>query len=280
MDDDLPPELAQGLFARPGSYEAVLRYSSEPGVLEMDTIPRARGASLKVLDVSGETLRPGWTSQDFLFNTWPIIPPGDAIAYRNLIRERSGQVEALTEEPTELGLFDRTPNINPVAHFYYTQGAFRYGDHVAKLCLAPVSAEQREAGNREVNSEDGPGVLSALTREYYATNAARYELRAQLCIDIAAMPVEDAAVPWDEQVSPYRRVAILEIPRQESFSPARRVYAERVMSYRPWYGLVAHRPLGSINRLRRDLYSTLGAWRHDTHATPEHDPTSLSEIPD
>ena len=106
---------------------------------ETDTIPRARGASLKVLDVPGETLRPGWTSQDFLFNTWPIIPPGDAIAYHNLIHERSGEVEALTEEPTELGLFDRTPNINPVAHFYFTQGAFRFGDHVAKLCLAPVT---------------------------------------------------------------------------------------------------------------------------------------------
>jgi hypothetical protein len=34
VDDDLPPELAQGLFARPGSYEAVLRCFSEPGVLE------------------------------------------------------------------------------------------------------------------------------------------------------------------------------------------------------------------------------------------------------
>jgi hypothetical protein len=141
-----------------------------------------------VLNVPGETLRPGWTSQDFLFNTWPIISPGDAIAYRNLIRERSGQVEAVTEEPTALGLFDRTPNISPVAHFYYTQGAFRYGDHVAKLCLAPVSAEPGEAANREVTSEDGPGVLSALTRDYYATNAARYELTGSDVITHSAHP--------------------------------------------------------------------------------------------
>ena len=69
----------------------MLRYSSEPGAIETDTVARARGASLKVLDVAREKLREGWTSQDFLFNTWPIIPPGDAIAYRNLIRERSGR---------------------------------------------------------------------------------------------------------------------------------------------------------------------------------------------
>jgi hypothetical protein len=164
VGDDLPPELAQGLFAQPGTYEVVLRYSSEPGAIETDTVPRARGASLKVLDVPGEKLRPGWTSQDFLFNTWPIIPPGDANAYHQLIHERSGELEALRESPDEVGLFDRTPNINPVAHFYFTQGAFRFGDHVAKLCLAPVTPEQHEAGKREVTPTDPPGVLSELAR--------------------------------------------------------------------------------------------------------------------
>lgn len=49
VGDDLPPERAQGLFAQPGTYEIVLRYSSEPGTIETDTVPRARGASLKVL---------------------------------------------------------------------------------------------------------------------------------------------------------------------------------------------------------------------------------------
>jgi hypothetical protein len=81
-----------------------------------------------------------------------------------------------------------------------------------------------------VTSQDGPGVLSELTREYYASNAARYELRAQLCTDIDAMPIEDPSIPWDEQVSPYRPVATIEIPAQDSFSPDRRVYAGRVMS--------------------------------------------------
>jgi len=52
------------------------------------------------------------------------------------------------------------------------------------------------------------------------------------------------------------------------------------MSWRPWYGLVAHGPLGSINRLRQSLYQQLGEWRHRTHATEEHDPTRLEEVPD
>jgi len=52
------------------------------------------------------------------------------------------------------------------------------------------------------------------------------------------------------------------------------------MSWRPWYGLVAHGPLGSINRLRQSLYQQLGECRHRTHATEEHDPTRLAEVPD
>ena len=131
-----------------------------------------------------------------------------------------------------------------------------------------------------MTTADPPGILSELAREYHAAHPARYELRVRLCADPDSMPIEDASVPWDEQVSPYRRVATIEIPVQESFSPERRVYSERVMSWRPWYELVAHRPLGSINRLRRSLYQQLGEWRHRTHATEEHDPTRLEEVPD
>lgn len=68
--------------------------------------------------------------------------------------------------------------------------------------------------------------------------------------------------------------------RQESFSPARRVYAEDVMSWRPWFGLTAHRPLGSLNRLRRPAYEALGAWRHEVNAVEERDPVSLADVPD
>ena len=230
VTDDLPPELAQGLFARPGTYEIVLRYSSEPGAIETDTVPRARGASLKVLDVPGGS-----------------CPRVGRARTSSSTPGRSGDVEALRE---------------------------------SQLCLAPVAPEQHEAGKREVTPTDPPGVLSDLAREYHAAHPARYELRVQLCTDLDAMPIEDASIPWDQEISPYRPVATIDIPPQESFSPERRVYAERVMSWRPWNGLGPHRPLGSINRLRHRLYQQLGEWRHQTHATAEHNPVRLEEVPD
>lgn len=57
--------------------------------------------------------------------------------------------------PKEL-LFDSTPNISPVAHTYYSQGALRYGDHVAKFSLAPTSEAQLALVDRKVAATTHP----------------------------------------------------------------------------------------------------------------------------
>ena len=284
----LPSELAQGLFAAPATYEAVVRYASEPGAVEPDTVQRARGLALKVLDVPGDKLRDGWTSQDFLFNTWSTIPQGDAATYLNAIRARDEHFDhylattaaTLAGHPSpQESQFDRTPNHHPVGYRYYSQGAFRHGDFFGKYALVPVSEAAVAAADREVDRHDPPGILRDLVREFYADQGATYALQVQLCTDQKRMPVEDASEPWDEEVSPYRTVATLTLPVQESFSPARRTYAEDVLSWRPWYGLVAHRPLGSINRVRDRVYAELGAYRHAQNARAEENPTSLAQVP-
>ncbi|HEY0240353.1 MAG TPA: catalase family protein [Friedmanniella sp.] len=288
VEAGLPPELAQGLFAKPGSYEVVVRYASEPGAVEPDTVQRARGLALKILDVPGEKLREGWTSQDFLFNTWSTIPQGDAATYLNAIKARDEHFDhylattaaTLAGHPSpQESQFDRTPNHHPVGYSYYTQGAFRHGDLVAKYAFVPVSEAAVASADRKVTKSDPPGVLRDLVREFYAEQGATYALQVQLCTDLKKMPVEDASKAWDEDQSPYRTVAVVTLPAQESFSPARRTYAEDVLSWRPWYSLAAHRPLGSINRVRNRVYAELGAFRHEQNARPEENPTSLAQVP-
>lgn len=84
VHDGLPPELAQGLFAKPGEYEAVGRISTNPGDILDDAIGLPRGFALKVIGVEGERLpgSEGDTTQDFVMANAPAFtaPTADAFA--------------------------------------------------------------------------------------------------------------------------------------------------------------------------------------------------------
>lgn len=83
VDGNLPPELAQGLFANPGTYPAALRISTNPGDILDDNVVLPRGIALKVERVSGERL-PGakGDGQDFLMVNGPVfaVPTPDKFA--------------------------------------------------------------------------------------------------------------------------------------------------------------------------------------------------------
>jgi len=67
VSGNLPPELAQGLFARPGQHKVFLRVSTNAGDILQDAISLPRGLALKVLDVQGERLPEAeGTTQDFI----------------------------------------------------------------------------------------------------------------------------------------------------------------------------------------------------------------------
>jgi len=75
------------------------------------------------------------------------------------------------------------------------------------------------------------------------------------------MPVEDAAVRWDETESPFVTVARLHIPRQTFRTPERDALGE-TLSFSPGHAKPAHTPLGGINRARVAIYQQLSAFRH------------------
>lgn len=70
VEDGLPFQLAQGLFAQPGRYEVLVRMAQAPGELLDDSkLSTDRGMSVKVLGVKGPKLD-GHTAdtQDFVFD--------------------------------------------------------------------------------------------------------------------------------------------------------------------------------------------------------------------
>ena len=302
VHDGLPPELAQGIFAAARTYPIVARLSSAPGDIHSDKIPAPRGFAIKVLGVDGERLSPdlGGANQDFLMVNFPALAFGTIPKYKVML----SLLEANAHAPDTfqrlvagtahgarelLEAFGGTPgatlqglardNHHPLGETYHTQAAIRFGEYVAKLALRPTSD-----GVRALTGQDVPDVEYATMRDavaaHFADAGAEYELTAQLCVDLDRMPVEDASVTWPEDLSPHRPIATLRFAPQATSSPARLVHGDDVLSFNPWNGVAAHRPLGGIMRIRRAAYERSAAFRHTMNARPRIEPSRLDDIPD
>ncbi|HVJ88914.1 MAG TPA: hypothetical protein VM580_03860, partial [Labilithrix sp.] len=81
------------------------------------------------------------------------------------------------------------------------------------------------------------------------------------------MPIDDAAVLWDERVSPFVRVATLHIPSQ-TFRAKERDELGESLAFSPGNTLAEHAPLGGLNRARTIIYKALSDFRHDRDNRP------------
>ncbi|MBD3885564.1 catalase family protein [Phormidium tenue FACHB-886] len=302
--DNLPAPLAQGLFGEPRTYPVMIRFSTAPGDIMPDGMSSFRGLAIKVIGVEGPKLfstEPDALTQDFLMINRPVFPAGNVARYLNeqLLQEKVvvnapeeaqqllttalRTVNAVTEKvgidlyPTALGI--TLPETHILGETYYTTAALRHGDYIAKLRAVPVSDTLQPLVGKTVKTDD-PSVLRDLIVEFFAQQAAEYELQAQLCTDLKTMPIEDASIEWSEQESPYQAIAKITIPVQEAFSPARRVYVDEVLSFNAWHCIAAHRPLGSIQRVRKQVYEASSRYRHEMNQQPQIEPRSIQEMPD
>ena len=78
-----------------------------------------------------------------------------------------------------------------------------------------------------------------------------------------SMPIEDASVIWDEEVSPFHIVATITIENQDFDNPESLAHCES-SSFNPWQSLPAHEPLGRMNQVRLLVYAKAAELRH-TH---------------
>lgn len=66
---------------------------------------------------------------------------------------------------------------------------------------------------------------------------------------------------------------------QDSFSNDRRIIWDDKMKVNVWYVLEAHRPLGSVYRLRKTSYEMSKGKREESNATEIVDVHSVDQIP-
>ncbi|WP_299843198.1 catalase family protein [uncultured Jannaschia sp.] len=299
--DDMPPELAQGLFAHPGAYSALIRISTNPGDILDDSVSVPRGLALKVLDVEGPRLAGvEGSTQDFVMVNAPAFAAPDAESFLGnlkllakttdraewakkalsaVLRGAESAVEAAGGESAALKTLGGAPNVHPLGETYYTQTPYRYGEWIAKLSLAPVSDSLTRHTGQTVSTSGRSDALREEVDAAMQEGEAVWEFRVQLCRDLETMPVEDASAVWDEAASPYLPVARLRAGAQTGWSQARADVIDERMRFSPWTGLEAHRPLGSVNRARKPTYEMSATYRAQVNGCPVHEPLQAT-LPD
>lgn len=87
------------------------------------------------------------------------------------------------------------------------------------------------------------------------------------------MPIEDASKEWCETESPFQKVATIRILQQNFDTPQQNEFGE-YLCFTPWHSLPEHRPLGSINRGRKLVYSLISTFRCQKNQVQKKEPTS------
>ena len=298
---DLREELRQGLFAKPASYGAVMRFSSEPGDVLSDHISTPRGLAIKVVGVEGEMLpnHADQVTQDFILNNASTFAANvdDFLRAIRLRAKHADDSEALkqavssaaqtAEEALELvgqksallKGFGHPPT-HPLGETYHTAAPLRFGDYFGKMRLVALSDNLNALQGKHVDHPHSWNCLKDSVVSFFQKETAVWELRVQLCTDQTKMPVEDASVEWDERLSPPLALARITAQPQNAYSDARRLWVDEQLSFTPWHSLAAHRPLGNIMRARFKAYQASSQFRHTAEGRPTVEPRSIEELPD
>lgn len=275
--DGLPDELRHGVFAKPGTYQALVRFSAGNVEVQEDTIPQAAGMAVKLLGVDGPKLlqrEADAQTQDFIMINAPVFFVSNLKDYVGIHEalDAGRLLEFLQERPRllEAIMIVRGQRINnPVQVRYWSMTPYLLGERAVKFSAKPLSRTANEPP-----SELGPDFKRDSMIEQVGSEDIYYEFEVQLQADPQSMPVEDPVVQWDEAVSPFQRVALIRIPRQDITAEEWVEFGEN-LSFTPWHSLAEHRPLGSNNRARLDIYEAISNFRHEMNGVRTQEPTSI-----
>jgi len=294
VDRDLPPELAQGLFSRPTKHKALLRLSTNAGDILPDAVSLPRGIAIKIFNAVGERL-PGseGNAQDFVMVNGTVFQAKTADKFlgslkllakttdrmegtkkvlSSVLQGVRGALETVGIESAAVNALGGAPNVEPLGETYYSVTPFRYGDHIAKFSLKPIAPAMTALTGKTIAIDGRENAIREEVQREMRGIDAEWEFRVQLCRNLDAQPVEDPTVEWDEAEAPFQRVGILRAAAQDSWSPDQVRQIDEETRFSVWTGIAAHRPLGNINRARRDPYRHSADFRARVNGCPYHEP--------
>jgi len=281
VHDNLPTHLRHGIYARPQTFPAWVRFSG-PGPYITPDIDDVgfMSISIKLMGVPGPKLmdEEKFTLDMFGVSTATFVTP-DTGANAQLQKEslknasifyfvnlhRSHILDLIMQ-----GLFIKTQS-SPFEAPYFSCVPYLLGEGQAmQYSVWPKSKRRTPIPRLPLRPPDDylrDAMVATLARE-----DVELDIRLQVQTDPYLMPIENNAVLWPERLSPRISAATLRIPRQKFDSPAQMEFAKR-LSYNPWHSIAEHRPLGNQSRARQRMYYELSKLRHTMNAVPHYEPT-------
>lgn len=291
VEEDIPENMKIGVFKESKTYPIWIRFSNgrsardpKTGDFVPDTVGDVRGMAIKLMNVTGEMVldapdRKG--EQDFVLMNNPTFFIRDVQGYINFfpvsraIQEgkiifKPGEVPQV---PTELQAkfqavayaFPMLQKISaklttsPLEITYWSATSYKLDNQAIKFSVVPHP--YGESFNPE-NAADKSNYLREAMTKHLASKDAYFDFRIQLQTDAVKMPVEDPTVEWDEQKSPYVKIATIKIPAQD-FNTEECKRLDEKQSFSPWHTLPEHQPLGGVNRARKRIYGELAKFRNE-----------------
>ncbi|RON12399.1 catalase family protein [Pseudomonas frederiksbergensis] len=279
---DLAAELRQGVFSEPGkTWQATMRLSNGNAYPQFDSIRDARGMAIKLLDVPGKQLlsdRQGRSEQDFVMFNHPNFFVSDVAEYRQNVAAQADGKKVTAFFP---GWDPRTWQVrhlfialatlspapaSPTQTTYFSVSPYKFGEANAKFRVIP-DPDNCPAYVLPTQNQNLPNFLRSALNQQLSTDRvpACFALQIQRQDAGKYMPIEDTSIEWREHDAPFETVARIKLPAQDFDRPALNLQCDN-LSFNPWFGLEAHRPIGGINRLRKAVYEAVSDYRHSRNA--------------
>ncbi|MFF8905938.1 catalase family protein [Streptomyces olivaceoviridis] len=306
--DGLPAEYAQGIYATPGTHDALIRFSNGSPHAGADArLGAATGLALKMFGIPGPTLledEPDTGTFDYANINGPIFFC-NTVEHYLFIQElflnapayfsqgRPGAHRFFTEFVTGMGTLDqddwawdeflaflrlsKTPPANLLLSSYWTMGAVRHGDYIAKVRITPDPDRAAAVVRRTIDPSSAQEVFRPALQAELRERPYAFDIQVQLCTDLRRMPVEDTTVEWPERLSPSVTVARLRLPQQDISGPENLARMDS-LSFTPWRVTAEHAPLGNIMRARKEVYRHSSIARHKLNQQPRTEPRSADEV--
>lgn len=267
VDSNLDPKYKVGIFKEAKTYSSFIRISNSNPKIHSDKKKDFRGLAIKLLDVEGEKcLEYEKYTQDFLFINNETMPIGtlklfhDAIYYTTKSNPLIFGFKLLLSGKM-LGLLrnvmkNMKHDTSPLDIKYFSTTPYMFGDKKVKYCLIPKSKYKSVLPEKMSHN-----YLTNNMQKHLFDNEAIFDFMIQFQTDENEMPINDASVEWNEEKSPFIKVAQIKIPPQKFTTKEREALGE-ILSFSPGNSLLKHKPIGDINIARMKIYKEMSKFRH------------------